>query len=127
VETETVVYIVDSDEVIREALGALVTTYGVAVKVFPDAERLLHSGLLCSETQGCLMAECNLSGLSGLVLPRQVRAQGFVGPVYIMIDKLTETVRQKALKFGATDVVEKRAINTFLTARVSEWLVGEPN
>jgi RNA polymerase sigma factor (sigma-70 family) len=104
-ETKPVVYIVDDDSAVREALDSLVRSVGLAVQTFSSADDFLTSK--CPDVPGCLVLDVRLPGLSGLDLQRQLRE----GDVHIPIIFITAhgdipmTVR--AMKAGAIEFLPK--------------------
>lgn len=116
--TDLTVYVVDSDESIGEALATLLSTYGIRVEVFLDAESFLEVGPDNSVINACLLVEANLSGGSGVSLLRQLRAREFEWPIFLSSSAVTEDQRRRLIRFGATDVIEKPFVSTFLLERI---------
>ena len=121
---KNIVHVVDPDEAIGEALSALLDTYEIDVRTFPDAESFVPARSSWDTAHGCVLIEINLPGLSGLWLLRWLRAQGFSLPVVILTNTRNDDIERHALEFGATDVIEKPFINAFLVERLSELLPG---
>lgn len=117
-----IVYVVDPDESIGDALTALLGTYDIQVRVFPTADLFLDAYSATSLTGCCLLVEANLPRLSGLSLLRQLRARGFTLPVIILTNPADQDIRQQAMQFGATDVLEKPLIKGVLAERLLKLL-----
>ena len=111
-----IVYIVDPDEAIGEALSTLLGTYNVEVQVFPDAESFLQARSSWEMESGCVFIEADLPGLNGLTLLRRLRGQGFSGPVVVLANPQDHDIERQALRFGATNVMDKSLINDFLVS-----------
>jgi FixJ family two-component response regulator len=70
--------IVDDDDRIRDALGNLLLAAGFDVLAFASAEDFLHA--LDGKAIGCLIADINLPGMSGVALTEALAAAGHVIP-----------------------------------------------
>jgi FixJ family two-component response regulator len=68
VSQDILISIIDDQESVREAIRALVQSYGYKVATFSSAELFLRSEVM-SETK-CLIADVKLPRLSGLELQR---------------------------------------------------------
>ena len=116
------VYIVDSDDAIGEALTALLETYAIRVRSYGDAKEFLDAYAPNESEAGCLLVETNLPGSSGLSLLRELRKQGSKLPVILLANTVNADIRREALKAGAVDVIEKPLVNAFLLGRLSQVL-----
>lgn len=123
-QQDNIVYIVDPDKAIGEAVTALLATYGIPVQTFPSAEGFLDACPAEGRGRACLLVESDLPGLSGLALLQRLRAQGFSLPVIVLTNTASREVRRQAQQLGATDVIEKSLANEFLVTRLSELLPG---
>ncbi len=63
-EDKPVVYVIDDDESIREALRSLLATVGLDVRTFPSTREFLDSKR--PEAPSCLVLDVRLPGISGL-------------------------------------------------------------
>ncbi|MEJ2273403.1 MAG: response regulator [Woeseiaceae bacterium] len=70
-----VVHIVDPDAAIADGLSTLLSTYGIDVIAYPDAESFLQSRSAALQQRGCLLVEADLPGVSGPALLQQVHDQ----------------------------------------------------
>ena len=116
------VYIVDSDDAIGEALKALLGTYGIRVQSYGNAKQFLDAYAPNASEADCLLVETNLPGSSGLSLLRELRQQGSNLPVILLANTANADIRREALKAGAVDVIEKPLVNSFLLERLSQVL-----
>lgn len=121
----TIVYVVDPDAAIGEALTTLLDTYGIDVQTFTDAESFLASKPVDGQGSECLLAEIDLPGANAFSLVRQLRADGYRFPVILLTNSPRHEIEAQARKFGATEVLEKPLINAFLVERLSELLPNE--
>src|ERR687892_182745 len=69
-KTSALVYVVDDDESVREALGSLIRLEGLAVQTFPSAQEFL--AFPRSDVPSCLVLDVQLPGLSGLDLQAEL-------------------------------------------------------
>jgi FixJ family two-component response regulator len=71
-QADPVVFIVDDDRSVREAIGSLVGSVGLRVQAFAAAQEFLISKRL--DEPGCMVLDVRLLGLSGLELQRELTA-----------------------------------------------------
>lgn len=115
---DQIVHVVDPDKSIGEALSALLETYQISVRTYPDARSFL--GENCVEEMGssCILIEYSLPGLSGLSLLRELRIRNCNSPVIILTDMASTELREQAQRLGATDILEKPLMSDFLLDRL---------
>jgi FixJ family two-component response regulator len=77
-DTPVMVAIVDDDESIRHALGNLLRAADFDVLAFASAEEFLDA--FDGQRIGCLIADINLPGMSGVALLESITATGRVIP-----------------------------------------------
>ena len=95
---ETLIAIVDDDELYRESMRKLVTSMGYAVEAFPSAADFLTS---CALPQtGCLIADVHMPGMSGIQLHKHLIESGYAIPTIVVTAYPDEIVRDRALKDG---------------------------
>lgn len=111
-----VVYIVDPDEAISEALSTLLEAYDIEVRAFADARSFLQAQPSWDTEIGCVFIEADLPGVNGLMLVRRLRGQGFPGPVVVLTNAHDRAIERQALQFGATKVIDKSLIYEFLVS-----------
>lgn len=99
------VFVVDDDESIRRSLRRLFESIDQPVDTFADAEAFLDS--YDPERAGCVLVDLRMPGISGLELQERLRARGSTLPVILMSAHADVPVTVRALKAGATDLVEK--------------------
>jgi FixJ family two-component response regulator len=100
----SMVYILDDDARVREALVALLASAGYRVTAFASAqEYLAHTR---PDVPGCLVLDLDLPGMSGLDLQRELA--GTYGPQIVFLTghgDIPSTV--KAMKGGAVEFLAK--------------------
>ena len=99
--------IVDDDRLVREGLISLVRSAGFATQAFASAEEFLS--LANRGDTACLILDVLLPGMSGLELQSQLTAtiSSHRIPVVFITARDDEATRQRALKFGAVDILRK--------------------
>jgi len=104
-ETPAIVFIVDDDASVREALGRLMRSAGLRVEAFASAEAFLNRPR--TDAPSCLVLDVQLPDLSGLDLQRRmVDAKNEMPIVFITgHGDIPTTVR--AMKAGAIEFLTK--------------------
>jgi FixJ family two-component response regulator len=102
---EPIVYVVDDDAVMREALSSLFRSIGLRVQVFSSAPELLQGKL--AETASCLVLDIRLPGVSGLEFQAELVKAGIHIPIIFMTGHGDIPMSVKAMKAGAVDFLEK--------------------
>jgi FixJ family two-component response regulator len=102
---EPIVYVVDDDAVMREALSSLFRSIGLRVQVFSSAPELLQCRL--AEMASCLVLDIRLPGVSGLEFQAELAKAGVHIPIIFMTGHGDIPMSVKAMKAGAVDFLEK--------------------
>lgn len=105
-ETEpAIVYVVDDDRSIREALADLLASVGLDVRSFGSTQELLRTGL--ADAPGCLVLDVRMPGQSGLDFQRQMAGLGIELPVIFITGHGDIAMSVKAMKNGAIEFLTK--------------------
>jgi FixJ family two-component response regulator len=104
-EKRPVVYIVDDDAGIREALDSLIRSVGFEVQAFASARDFLSSKL--PNAIGCLVLDVRLPGLSGLDLQRELTLAGVHIPIIFITGHGDIPMTVSAMKAGAVEFLTK--------------------
>jgi two-component system response regulator DctR len=128
-----VVYIVDDEEVVRDALAWLLRSRRLLSEGFASAEafeaavqqRAGASNEGWPDAPGCLLLDVRMPGLSGLALFERLVERGClpVLPVIFLTGHGDVPTAVAAVKRGAFDFVEKPFSNNALVDRVEQALV----
>jgi RNA polymerase sigma factor (sigma-70 family) len=105
IETKPVVYVVDDDSAVREALDSLIRSAGFGVETFVGAKDFLHSKL--SGIPGCLVLDVQLPGLSGLDLQRELTLAKIDLPIIFITGHGDIPMSVRAMKAGAIEFLTK--------------------
>src|SRR5258705_13992166 len=76
---EPIVFIVDDDDSVREALSSLIRSIELRVEVFSSAKEFLRHNR--PDVPACLVLDVRLPGLSGLDLQRELTAANIHIPI----------------------------------------------
>ena len=96
-----VVYVVDDDLSIREALDSLVRAIGFRVQTFASAQHFLKAKL--PDVPGCLVLDIRMPGLSGLDLQRELAERAILIPVIFITGSADFLMTVRAMKAGAVE------------------------
>lgn len=100
-----VVYVVDDEPAVRDALGLLFRSVGLAHVDFPDARTLLSYPL--GNGPCCLVTDLRMPLMSGIELVEALRERGVAMPAIVISAHGDIKQAVRALKCGATDFLEK--------------------
>ncbi len=106
------------------ALTALLNRYDIRVQTFSDAADFISAWSSEHMTHGCLLIDVERTGETGWLLVRHLRDEGFTLPVVIISDVCDRALRGRAEQVGATDVIERQLIDTFVGQRLLEFVDG---
>ncbi|MGO3871908.1 MAG: response regulator transcription factor [Alcaligenes sp.] len=114
------VHIVDDDPAIRDALSWLFATRQVNTELWDSGEAFLNA--LGSDSQGCILLDIRMDGLSGLEVFEQLRERQSCLPVIFLTGHGDLPLAVTALKQGAADFIEKPFNDNDLVDRVLDVL-----
>ena len=97
--TVPVISVIDDDESIRTAIYNLLRSLGYIIHVFPSAEAFLESPQL--HNTWCVIADVRMPGMSGIDLQFRLRSEGNPVPFVFVTAVPEESVRARALEYGA--------------------------
>ena len=104
-ETPAIVFIVDDDASVREALGRLIRSAGLRVEAFASAEEFLNRAR--TDAPSCLVLDVQLPDLSGLDLQRRMVDANNEMPIVFITGHGDISMSVKAMKGGAVDFLTK--------------------
>ena len=100
-----VVFIVDDDVSVREALSSLVRSIGLQVETFSSAGEFLRQSK--SDAPSCLVLDVRLPDLSGLALQRELAAKNNGIPIIFITGHGDIPMSVRAMKAGASEFLTK--------------------
>jgi CheY-like chemotaxis protein len=104
-EGATTVYVIDDDASMRRSLARLLTCSNWPVRTFDSAESFLAE--LSGLSQGCLLVDVQLLGMSGLDLLARLSEAGVRWPFIAMSGSHNEMAEDDALRLGARAFLRK--------------------
>ncbi len=119
-DSEGLVYVVDDDEAVRDAVGLLLEASGLACRVFGSASEFLEA--LDPGQHACLVADIRMPGLSGLELQEHLNRQGISIPVIFITGHGDVPMAVNAMKAGAFDFIQKPFREQNLISRIHKAL-----
>ena len=104
--TETrVVHIVDDDEAVRQSLAFMLSSAGLAVRVYESARTFLNG--LDQVQYGCLITDVRMPEMTGIELLRRIRERNSTLPAIVITGHGDVPLAVEAMKVGAVDFIEK--------------------
>jgi FixJ family two-component response regulator len=104
-ESDAVVFVVDDDPAIRDALTSLLRSVGLVVETFGSAQEFLNR--LPPDGPGCLVLDVRLPGVSGLDLQRALATAQMPLPIIFLTGYGDIPMSVRAMKAGAVDFLPK--------------------
>ncbi|WP_020653365.1 response regulator transcription factor [Massilia niastensis] len=91
--------IIDSEQMLRHALGGLVRPAGYDAGLYESAEQFLEAG--AADASALLITDVQLPGMSGLDLQERLRRDGHRLPLIFLTALDDEALRKRAFAGGA--------------------------
>jgi FixJ family two-component response regulator len=104
-DADAIVFVVDDDPSIREAIESLLKLAGLRVETFGTAQEFLRNER--PDLPGCVVLDVELPGLSGLDLQRELAAHGIKLPIIFITGYGDIPMSVRAMKAGATEFLTK--------------------
>ena len=103
--TQPVVFVVDDDASVRQALGSLLRSVGLQVEVFGSTAEYLASKL--PDAASCLVLDIRLPGLSGLDFQAELAKSKIHVPIIFITGHGDIPMSVRAMKAGAVEFLTK--------------------
>jgi FixJ family two-component response regulator len=100
-----IVYVVDDDSSIRQALSGLLRSVGLEVQTFGSAHEFLEAPR--ADAPSCLVLDVSLPDGSGLDLPDELRDMDLPLPIIFITGHGTIPMSVRAMKSGALEFLTK--------------------
>ncbi len=104
-ETQSIVYVIDDDASLRDALARLFRSVGLQAEAFASAPDFLRNKL--SEGPSCLVLDVRLPGLSGLDFQAELAKAKIDIPIVFMTGHGDIPMTVRAMKAGAIEFLPK--------------------
>jgi two-component system response regulator FixJ len=112
------IFIVDDDPLVLSALTVVLSREGYQVTGFGEGASFLEAAR--SRTPTCIILDVQMPGQSGLEILRDLNAQQYPAPIFIMSGVGDIPMAVEAIKSGALDFLEKPFDATTVVTRVRE-------
>jgi FixJ family two-component response regulator len=117
---ESLIYLVDDDEAVRDSLAMLFESIGLAYEAYPSALDFLQH--YDPERHACLVADIRMPGLSGLELQQRLNDQRAEIPIVFITGHGDVPMAVTAMKSGAADFIQKPFRDQDLIDRINKAL-----
>lgn len=104
-EPEAIVFVVDDDQSVREALDSLLRSTGLRVNSYASAQEFLQDEK--PESPSCLVLDVRMPGLSGLDLQREMTTAKIQIPIIFITGHGDIPMTVQAMKAGAVEFLTK--------------------
>ena len=118
--SESVVFVVDDDQSMREALAALLAANGLKAECYESAQAFLSQPHRI--VPACLVLDVRLPGLGGFELQRELATSGRQLPIVFVTAHGDIAMAVRAIKAGAAEFLPKPFDDEKLLAAVREAL-----
>jgi two-component system, LuxR family, response regulator FixJ len=112
------IIIVDDDPAVRDALSVVFSLEGYHVTSFGDGQSLLTAAR--ARVPSCIILDVHMPGRSGLDILRELNAQDYAAPIFIISGQGDIPMAVDAIKNGALDFIEKPFNADTVVSRVRE-------
>ena len=102
---DQVVFVIDDDASMRQAIGRLLEAVDLEVKTFPSGQNFLASKM--PDLPGCVILDVRLPGLSGLDLQQEMLARSIHYPIIFITGHGDIPMSVQAMKAGAVEFLTK--------------------
>jgi FixJ family two-component response regulator len=104
-DVDPIVYVVDDDASVRDAVKRLIASVGLRVQTFGSTREFLGSNR--PEGPACLVLDVRLPDASGLELQRDLAAANFQIPIIFITGHADVPMTVRAMKAGAVEFLTK--------------------
>lgn len=117
-KTETLIYIVDDDPAVRDALSVIFDLEGFSVSSYDSGDAFLDAAR--RQPPACVILDVHMPGRSGLDILKTLNADHYPAPIFIISGQGDIPMAVNAIKFGAFDFIEKPFDADTVVQRVRE-------
>jgi RNA polymerase sigma factor (sigma-70 family) len=103
----SLVFVVDDDLSVREALSSLIRSVGLRVETYPSAAEFLQRLRLPIDGPACLVLDVRMPGMSGLELQRELNRAAPPLPIVFITGHGDIPMTVRAIKAGAVEFLPK--------------------
>lgn len=121
-EPTPIIYIVDDDPAVRDAVGFLVSSVGYPFEACASGAELLQR--LDNARPACIVLDVRLPGVSGLEIQRELQNRNSIAGVIFITGHGDVPKAVRAMRHGAIDFLEKPFDDQILLDRISDALTA---
>ena len=99
------IFVVDDDPAVRDALSMVLTLEGYHVTSFAEGSAFIAAARV--RTPICVVLDVHMPGRSGLDILKELNAQNYGAPIFIISGRGDIPMAVEAIKNGALDFIEK--------------------
>jgi two-component system response regulator FixJ len=115
-----VIYVVDDQQSVRDALSEMLSVFGFETEKFESADAFLKQ--LDPARAGCIVADVRMPGTDGIELVRELSSRSVSLPVILISGHADIPMAVTAIKAGAEEFIEKPVDDTQLVAAINRGL-----
>jgi len=104
-QPETVIYVIDDDDAVRQSIEFLLKTAGIAARSFESAVAFFD--VLPEIGSGCVVTDVRMPEMTGIELLQRIREVKPDLPVIVITGHGDVPLAVEAMKLGAADFIEK--------------------
>jgi FixJ family two-component response regulator len=112
------IFVVDDDQAVRQTLTAVFTAAGHGITCFADGAALLAATR--QQTPSCIILDVHIPGRSGLDILKELNADDYPAPIFIMSGQGDIAMAVDAIRHGALDFIEKPFRGSVVVQKVRE-------
>jgi FixJ family two-component response regulator len=110
------IFVVDDDPAVRQVLSLLFTRAGYQLICFAEGAALLAAAR--ERTPVCIILDVHIPGRSGLDILKQLEAEEYPAPIFVISGQGDIAMAVEAIKHGALDFIEKPFRGAELVPRI---------
>jgi len=107
------VYVIDDDDAVRESMRAVLESFDIDVSDYPSAGDFLER--VAAPTEGCMLLDLHMPGMSGLELLEVMRRRGWELPAIAMTGRGDDLLKERVLRAGVVALLDKPIDESTLT------------
>jgi two-component system response regulator FixJ len=107
------VYVIDDDDAVRESMRAVLESFEIDVSDYPSAGDFLER--VVAPTNGCMLLDLHMPGMSGLELLEVMRQRGWDLRVIAMTGRSDDLLKERTLRAGVVVLLDKPVGESTLT------------
>lgn len=102
------VFIIEDEKPVRDSIQMLVQSFGYSTQSYESANQFFED--LNENSQGCMLVDVKLPGISGIQLLEKLKGMGIDIPLIVMTGLSTVPIAVEAYEKGAFAFIEKNKI-----------------